>query len=495
MNIGASSINRLNSTLRADRERRARAQALGEAATQATARASALASSLKLKLGRCHAAARSVCLYLLLTAFSLVPAAGGGQTTIQADVKQVLVPVVVTDKAGHHIAGMRASDFHISEDSVPQDIVSLSTSISSNELLPAQNGGSLATGKAASALDPSPASSSPKRTYLICIDTLHSSFSNFKNVRQALKKFFDQEKAGDSQYALIALGRQIKVIQDSTRDPAAVLAAIASKNFIGAITDTEALKLTHDIQEFTYFMRDVYCGVCACDAFKTPERPGCPAAQSRLQGYLLRSSERTRILDENFYQGLERIVNATSSMPTTRTILLISDGFNRFPGRELYSVLSGFAPGDRRFSFNPRDTNDRLQNILKIAVDKDIRFYTVDSRGLYTGAALGGSTFDASTGMGAFIPQTVDLNRMTVARENTDALAGLARETGGLFFENNNDLLKGIQRAFADGREYYVLAYVPKNKSEDGTFRHIAVEVNNKKWHVNAKAGYWAPKR
>ena len=73
--------------------------------------------------------------------------------------------------------------------------------------------------------------------------------------------------------------------------------------------------------------------------------------------------------------------------------------------------------------------------------------------------------------------------------------AELARGTGGLFFENNNDLSKGIERAFADGREYYVLAYVPKNKSEDGTFRHIAVEVSNKKWHVNAKAGYWAPKR
>ena len=445
---------------------------------------------------RSHATACCASLYLLLTAFSLVPAAGGGQITIQADVKQVLVPVVVTDKAGHHIAGMRASDFHVAEDSVPQDVVSLSTSILPNELVTAQNGGSLATGKPVSALDPSPPpSSSPKRTYLICIDTLHSSFSNFKNVRRALERFFDKEKAGDSQYALIALGRQIKVIQDSTRDPAAVLAAIASKNFIGAITDTEALKLTHDIQEFTYFMRDVYCDKCACDAFKTPDGPGCPIAQSRLQGYLLRSSERTRILDENFYQGLEQIVNATSSMPTTRSILLISDGFNRFPGRELYSVLSGFAPRDRRFSFNPRDTNDRLQNILKIAINKDIRFYTIDSRGLYTGAELGGSTFDASTGKGAFIPQTVDFNRMTVAHENTDALASLARETGGLFFENNNDLSKGIERAFADGREYYVLAYVPKNKSEDGTFRHIAVEVSNKKWHVNAKAGYWAPKR
>ncbi len=49
---GASSINRLNFTLRAASERQARAQALGEAAAQAEAGAAALASSLKLNLGR-----------------------------------------------------------------------------------------------------------------------------------------------------------------------------------------------------------------------------------------------------------------------------------------------------------------------------------------------------------------------------------------------------------------------------------------------------------
>src|SRR5690348_11587763 len=82
VNIGASSINRLSSPLRADTERQAHAQALGEAAIQAAAGASALASSLKLKLGRCHAAACSAFLYLLLAAFSLVhAAAAGGQTT------------------------------------------------------------------------------------------------------------------------------------------------------------------------------------------------------------------------------------------------------------------------------------------------------------------------------------------------------------------------------------------------------------------------------
>ncbi len=49
---GATSINRLNFTLRSATEREVRANALGEAAHQAEAGAHALAASLKLKLGR-----------------------------------------------------------------------------------------------------------------------------------------------------------------------------------------------------------------------------------------------------------------------------------------------------------------------------------------------------------------------------------------------------------------------------------------------------------
>ena len=81
---------------------------------------------------------------------------------------------------------------------------------------------------------------------------------------------------------------------------------------------------------------------------------------------------------------------------------------------------------------------------------------------------------------------------MTTAWFNGNAMAQLARQTSGSFFENSNDLLKGIRRAFADGREEYVLAYAPSNSNVDGQFRGIAVEVKGKKLKVAAKAAYWA---
>lgn len=441
---------------------------------------------------------RTAYLVLAIASVAALPAQTLEQpqpSIIKTTVRQVLVPVVVTDKAGHHVTGLKRDDFQVSEDGTPQEIVAFNT-VTETVLSGARaESNSIAPQVPAHTPKSSAADAAPKRTYLICVDTLHSAFTNFARVREALKAFFRQEKGGDSQYALMALGRDLRVVEDSTRNPEKILAAVKSKNFLTAIHESEAASTATEIQQFTYMMRDDYCSKCACEAFgTTTDAPACSGAKSRVQLFLTSFGERTSVLDQNFLLALRNLVAAIATMPTTRTVVFISDGFNRFPGRELYSVMDGFGPKDRSFEFNPRDTMDGLQSVLKLAIRYDVRFYTLDSRGLYTLSSLGGSTFDASTNKGAFIPNEVDLNRMTVARENTDALAELARETGGLFFENNNDLLKGIQRAFADGHEYYVLAYVSKNKAEDGTFRHIAVEVKSKKVHVNAKAGYWATK-
>jgi VWFA-related protein len=119
-----------------------------------------------------------------------------------------------------------------------------------------------------------------------------------------------------------------------------------------------------------------------------------------------------------------------------------------------------------------------------------VKFYTLDSRGLYTNNSFAGSSLDVSNWSGS--SPAMDRQTLATAHENTDALSELAHETGGLFFENNNDLLKGIRRAFSDGRQYYTLAYVPANKNFDGKYRTIHVEVKGKGMIVTAKPGYWA---
>jgi VWFA-related protein len=441
----------------------------------------------------------ALCLLLALASIFAFGRRGSGQSqppVLKADVRQVLVPVVVTDKKGHHVLGLKVNDFEVSEDGTPQKIIAFSTSrdsVATADSAPAPAPNAVAPAPAkegvASTAAPPP---TPKRTYLVCVDTIHSAFSNFSRVSEALKKFFAQEQAEDSQYALVALGRKVYVVQDSTRDPAKILEAVQSKQFQKTVQDSEAINMVRAAQDFRNQMKDDYCKFCACEAFGTrTDGPGCGGAAGRVQATLLSVGQRTEFLDLDFLRGLNELVKATASMPTMRTVVLISDGFNRYPGRELYAIMDGFGPStNRMLQFNPNDAEPPLQTVLKLAVKYNVKFYTIDSRGLYAAASLGSSSFDASNG--AAIPEKVDQSQMTAAHENSDALYQLAHETGGTFFENNNDLLKGIQHAFDDSREYYLLAYSPSNKAADGTFRKIAVEVKGRKVLVNAKAGYWA---
>ena len=409
---------------------------------------------------------------------------------IRTNVRQVLVPVVVVDKKGHYVTDLKPSDFQVFEDGSPETIVAFSTNNVDAASASAKPGTQQPNGSKTAA--PAPAQSEPvRRTYLIILDTLHSSFSNFVRVRKALEKFFEQEPDGDSQYALMALGRQIQIVQDSTRDPALVLNKLRDKQAQKTIQESESSNTAFEAGRFTELV-SAYCAACGCVTIPVvPEQaPWCAMRQTAVQSFLKRYGERTFLLNEDFLQQLKRLVDAAASMPTARTIIFISDGFNRFPGQELYGILQGFGPNTSSFSFNPRDTQPELDSILKVAVRYDVKFYTIDSRGLYTTASFAGSSLDVSHC--GVTPSSVDRQTVSIAIQNTDALAQLARETGGLFFENNNDILKGIRRAFADGREAYVLAYVPKDKPFDGKYRKIRVKVKEKGLSVNAKPGYWA---
>jgi tetratricopeptide (TPR) repeat protein len=157
----------------------------------------------------------------------VAPAAGASDVTIKVDVRQVLVPVVVTDKEGHHATGLAQADFKVFEDGVEQKI----TGFASERADIAAPGG--VAGQTATATAPSAPEKllAKGRTYVICLDMLHASFSNFVYVREALRKLFREEQAGDSQYAVIALGRRMEVLQNTTSDPAKVLEIFAESNF------------------------------------------------------------------------------------------------------------------------------------------------------------------------------------------------------------------------------------------------------------------------
>lgn len=180
------------------------------------------------------------------------------ESTIKVQVKQVLVPVVVTDKRGHYVTDLKARDFEVAEDGVEQRIVDFRTSESGAEQLfqPVTLNSSqpAATSNSNKAL---------RRTYLICLDTMNTSFTDFADVRNALLKLFKSSSIEDAAYGLLAIGRQTMIVQNLTKSPPDMLTMLGSKQFLKTIQSSESSNLARQEFDLTAMLNE-YCEKCPC---------------------------------------------------------------------------------------------------------------------------------------------------------------------------------------------------------------------------------------
>jgi VWFA-related protein len=430
-------------------------------------------------------------LILVVAAWSLF----AQDTTIRVDVRQVLVPVVVTDKKGHHVSGLHTSDFQIFEDGVQQEIAYFSsdTSGSVDDI---------------AALSKPTSVAGPRHTFVICIDTLHASSANAARTREALENFFDKEKPTGAQYVLIGIGRQLQVLQPATTNPLALLLKLRSTALQSAMGGLDASAMSAQLQNIRTRM-DEFCRRCACG---TRLNRNCDSEIDTLKQNVDADAERWIAPTAGLLDQFRDVVVELAKLPTGRTLVLVSDGFNIDPKREFYKIVAAYLPNSPQFKLDEsKEIEPGLREALKVASERNITIDAIDSRGGATAALRSSGSMDASapsgrtggdvsmlgtnrsvgrpagTGLQSTAP-----NADPVTPQESVSMEQLARATGGIYLHDGKDLLKQFRSAFADGREFYVLAYVPKNSARDGKFRSIAVETNDKKLSIRAKSGYWA---
>jgi VWFA-related protein len=420
-------------------------------------------------------------------------------TTIRVDVQQVLVPVVVTDKKGHFVTGLHQSDFRIFEDGVQQEIASFSsdTAGSADDIS--------ALSKAASG--GAAAHSGPRHTFVICIDALHASPANAARMRTALENLFEKEKPGDAQYVLIGIGRQLQVVQAATTNPLALVLKIRSAAFQSMMGGLDASALSAQLQNIRTRM-DEFCKRCACGT--RPGRGGCDSEMDTLKQSVDAEADRWSAATKGLREQFQSVVEELAKLPTGRTLILVSDGFSLNPKGDFYAAVSAYLPNRPQFKLEgSKDGDPGLREALKVASERNVTIYTVDSRGGSAPSLASTGPMDAGAGSGGAMSDLGPRNTNQTVRAGTlqnavgaqanpftsaesATMEQLALATGGVYFHDSADMLKQFRSALADGREYYLLAYRPKNSAQDGKFRSITVETNDKKLSVRAKLGYWA---
>ena len=192
------------------------------------------------------------------------------------------------------------------------------------------------------------------------------------------------------------------MVVDSTRNPQTILTALESKSLLKTIHDSDASNIALELDRVAQLV-GLWCGGCQCnnplqDTVAIDGAHSCAGLKQQVEMSALSFPNHAYVTNRNFLEQLRALVSAMITMPTQRTVLLISDGFNRFAGQEFFDILQAFHVADSSLKFNARDMQPELEGIFRLAVRYDVRFYTIDSRGLYTHAEVGGTGLDARSG-------------------------------------------------------------------------------------------------
>ena len=193
--------------------------------------------------------------------------------------------------------------------------------------------------------------------------------------------------------------------------------------------------------------------------------------------------------DEQGYasvNGLFAIIGAMRQLPGRKSVVLFSEGV-------------AIPPAVHRLFLGVIDAANRA----------NVSIYTMDAAGLrpeseqrkiadqVNAAGKRGLTSYASTprretNSNEPLTEALERNEDALRQDPHTGLGELAQGTGGLIFDNTNNLRTGFDRVESDLRNYYLIGYTSTNSTYDGAFRKIEVKVKRPGLTVAARKGYFA---
>lgn len=376
----------------------------------------------------------------------------------------VQVDAVVTDKSGKVVTDLKPEEVQIFEDGHQQKITHFSYNVTATppaERLPERAPKPAIVDKSA---PPIPTVTlkpeQVRRAMAIVVDDLGLSFESTHFVRQALKKFVDEQMQPGDLVAIIRTSGGIGVLQQFTADKRQLYAAI------------ERIK----------WYANGRSGVSAIAAFES-QPPGSSSPGD------------DNTTDTNGTDELNQFREDIYAVGTLGALSYVIRGLRELPGRKSILLLSD---GIKVFNRDDPSKSDRVQQALFKLTDQANRasvvIYTMDARGLQT---LGLTAADDVSGMSSDQIQQQMSNRRADFFEGQNGLNYLAQETGGIAIRNTNDLARGVKRVLEDQRGYYLIGYRPDASTFDPKtgrrkFHHLALKVTRPgKFNIRMRNGFF----
>jgi VWFA-related protein len=394
--------------------------------------------------------------------------------TFPAQVEQVTVDVVVTDRNGQPVTDLKRENLEVYEDGARQSIASFDMFQTPAPAAPAA---------AAPAPTPAPgttvstnvdAENRLGRTFVIVFDDVHLRPYTALHARAAVEDFLArQAREGDRVTLLAATGNVwwTARMEAGRAELLSLLKRLEGRQLPETrkdwMSDYEAMRIhvfrdnmildrvqrrfeTYGLMTMTQQSPHVR------DMMATED----PVVTSRAAEVYFTAKAHNQVT----LGAMERALASLAPVKGRKSMVLVSEGF-------VY------------------DTHLlEFKRIIDAARRVNAAIYFINARGL--DALPDALSADLST-----ILPSEDLGfAFSQEEETTEGAESLAADSGGFTVRNSNDLAAGLKRIADETRAYYLVGYNPTNTARDGAFRKIEVKVAGRRGLVvRARKGYYAP--
>src|SRR5216683_1220166 len=392
-----------------------------------------------------------------------------GVATLRAGTQLVVVDVVVTDKNQKPVHGLKASDFTLSEENVPQIVKHFEEHAA---LTPADATKFPALPKFPPGVftnyTPEPVNGAVN---LLLLDALNTPLKDQSYVRQQLLAYLNATPPG-TRIAIFGLTTQLTILQGFTSDPD-ILKAVASKK----------------LGKNSPLLQDSVGGNGIQNSMADDlEDAGVdPTIVANLRQFdAQQQSFQLQLRAKYTLDAMSQLACYLSSIPGRKNLIWFSGSFpiNILPD------ITGTLPDPFAVV---ADSEKEFRDTVNLLARSQVAVYPIDARGLTNAPIFDASTSRNYTGSRGPARMNQDLNKFatdTAAEHAT--MSQMAEATGGHAFYNTNGLTQAVATAINDGSNFYTLTYTPANPARDGKFRKIKVQLARSGINLAYRHGYYA---